>query len=101
MRAARTLVQPDTRIIPWGHKLSFAYVSGEASDGDLAALAKHICETRQLLCSSCQGIFLDTEDMGAVEAFGERFFQILQAENARHETANVDLIRQEKGVSSR
>lgn len=91
VRAARTLAGPDTRVIPWVHKLSFAYVSGEASDGDLAALAKHICETRQLLCSSCQGIFLDTEDMGAVEAFGERFFQILQAENARHAPADMGL----------
>ena len=56
VRAARRLADPDTQVISWGHKLSFAYVSGEASDGDLAALAKHICETRQLLCSSCQAL---------------------------------------------
>lgn len=29
--------------------------------------------------------------MGAVEAFGERFFQILQAENARHAPADMGL----------
>lgn len=91
VRAARALAGPGARVIPWGHKLSFAYVSGGASDGDLAALAGHICETRQLLCSSCQGIFLDTEDLGAVEAFGERFFRILQAENARRAPADIGL----------
>lgn len=91
VRAARVMAGPDTRVIPWGHKLSFAYASGEASDGDLAALARHICETRQLLCSSCQGVFLDTEDMGAVGAFGERFFRILRAENARHAPADIGL----------
>lgn len=91
VRAARALAGPDTRVIPWGHKLSFAYVSGEPSEEDLTALARHICETRQLLCSSCQGISLDTEDMGAVEAFGERFFRILQTENARHTPADIGL----------
>ena len=55
------------------------------------ALARHMCLTRQLLCSSCQGIFVDTADMGAVEAVGERFFAALQAENRRHPPADLGL----------
>lgn len=91
VKAARALAGPDTKVIPWGHKLSFAYVTGGASREELAALARHICQTRQLLCSSCQGIFLDTEDMGQVEAFAEGFFQILQEENKGLPPADVSL----------
>ena len=91
VRAARQLAEPDTRIIPWGHKLSFAYATADASEGDLRALARHICLTRQLLCSSCQGIFLDTEDMGAVQALGERFFALLREENRACPPADVGL----------
>ena len=91
VRAARTLAGPDTALICWGHKLSFAYAVPPVSDGDLEALADHICATGQLLCSSCQGIFLDSEDMREVEALGERFFAILQEENRRHPPADMGL----------
>lgn len=89
--AARHLAAPNTKLITWGHKLSFAYATAAAADGDLAALARHMCLTRQLLCSSCQGIFLDTEDMAAVEALGERFFALLRQENRRHPPADLGL----------
>ena len=79
VEAARTMVGTDTKIIAWGHKLSFAYATPDAPDEDLIALAKHISLTNQLLCSSCQGIFLDTEDQTEVTAFAERFFRILSA----------------------
>lgn len=91
VRAARTLAGPDTALICWGHKLSFAYAVPPVSDGDLEALADHICATGQLLCSSCQGIFLDTEDMAAVEALGKRFFTLLRQENRRHPPADLSL----------
>ena len=89
--AARRLAAPNTKLITWGHKLSFAYATTAATDGDLSALARHMCLTRQLLCSSCQGIFLDTEDMAAVEALGRRFFEILREENRRHPPADISL----------
>jgi hypothetical protein len=76
--AVRRLAKPDTRIIEWGHKISFAYVSGDlVSDADLKGLADNICNTNQLLCSSCQGIFVDTANFRDVAAFAERFFAIL------------------------
>ena len=91
VRAARRLADPDTQVISWGHKLSFAYAVPDPLDRDLEALARHMCLTRQLLCSSCQGLFVDTADMGAVEAVGERFFAALQAENRRHPPADLGL----------
>ena len=91
VRAARALAGPDTALICWGHKLSFAYAVPPVPDGDLEALADHICATGQLLCSSCQGIFLDTGDMGEVYALAERLFPILQAAARRHPPADPAL----------
>jgi len=79
VRAVRSMAKPDTRIVEWGHKISFAYVSGgAAAESDLRELAKHVCETNQLLCSSCQGIYVDTDSFGQVVAFAERFYPILE-----------------------
>lgn len=77
VRAVRRLAAPDTRIIEWGHKLSFAYFSGEPKDDALRSAAINICSTEQLYCSSCQGIFVDTDDFDAVCRVAERFAAIL------------------------
>lgn len=91
--AVRKLAKPDTRIIEWGHKISFAYVSGDlVSDADLKGLADNICSTNQLLCSSCQGIFVDTEDSKDVSAFSERFFAVLD-QRASADPLDNDLFR--------
>ncbi len=78
VRAVRTMADTKTQIISWGHKLSFAYATKDATDEQLRELATHICRTRQVLCNSCQGIFVDTEDQAEVLALGERFLPILQ-----------------------
>jgi len=78
IRAVRTMADTKTQIISWGHKLSFAYATKEATDEQLRDLAIHICRTRQVLCNSCQGIFVDTENQAEVVAMGERFLLILQ-----------------------
>ena len=77
--AVRGLAPAGCRLIEWGHKLSFAYVTpgGETTEA-LTALAAHIADTRQLLCSSCQVIFLDTEDREEVRAFCRRFLPVLE-----------------------
>ena len=46
--------------------------------------------TRQLLCSSCQTIFLDTEDMQQISAFCDTFLPILEAAAERHLPQSVD-----------
>lgn len=81
--AVRQTVHPDTKIIEWGHKISFAYVSGNASDESLHGIAFNICDTDQLYCSACQGIYLDTNDMEEVYRFAERFLSILAETAAR------------------
>lgn len=81
VKAARNMVEVDTKIIAWGHKLSFAYAELDASDEQLEKLAQSICDTNQLLCSSCQGIFVDTESKDEQREFAQRFFHILKKVN--------------------
>ena len=89
--AARQLAGVNTKIIPWGHKLSFAYVTERATEEELYCLARHICETNQVLCSSCQGIFLDTAKWDVAERFGERFFVLLKKANAEIGKADIGM----------
>ena len=84
VRAVRRLAAPDTRIIEWGHKLSFAYFSGEPEDAALRSAAINVCSTEQLYCSSCQGIFVDTDDFETVCRTAERFRTILEEVSAQY-----------------
>ena len=83
VNAVRQMAKPDTRIIEWGHKISFAYVSGaDIPDDELEGIAFNICDTNQLLCNACQGIYLDTDDINEVSSFAERFLSILDGKAA-------------------
>lgn len=60
VKAVRALAGPNQKVIEWGHKISFAYITSSGiSDENMKALSEHIVQTRQLFCSSCQGIYLD------------------------------------------
>ena len=82
--AVRKLVKPNVKLIEWGHKVSFAYVSGNVlidnpeTDAALKGIAYNMCDTEQLFCNACQGIYVDTEDFEAVISFAKRFSGILQ-----------------------
>ena len=77
----RRLAKPDTKIIEWGRKSSFAYCTKEGMENyGLDGLAKHMISTNQLLGSSCQGIFVDTGSMGMVHRFCEAFMPLLEKE---------------------
>lgn len=91
VKAARNMADITTKIIPWGHKLSFVYATSKVSDKELYELALHICDTNQVLCSSCQGIFLDTGDRQALEEFGERFFKLLKQANEERGKADMGM----------
>ena len=78
VRAVRALAPPGCRLIEWGHRLSFAYLSGPAGEEALAGLAEHIIRTAGLLCSSCQVIYLDADRMEALEEFAHTFLPILE-----------------------
>lgn len=83
VKSVRQFANVDTKIIEWGHKLSFAYATLNATDEQLTELAKSICITNQVLCSSCQGIFIDTNSKEEQIKFAERFFEILKKTNKK------------------
>ncbi len=98
VRAVREMADLGTRIISWGHKLSFAYAVQNVKEEELRKLAGHICATNQLLCSSCQGIFVDTEDMAVVRALGKRFLTLLEEESLKYPELSLE-IRGKVGIA--
>ena len=82
IEAVRGLAPPGIKLIEWGQKLGFCYVTDpgnvDSLEEELEGLAKHIAVTKQLLCSSCQVIYLDTDDMNSVRAFAKEFMPYLR-----------------------
>jgi hypothetical protein len=90
VKALRKLTPPNTRIVEWGHKLSFGYVTKEgATVENLRGLAKNIADTSQALCSSCQGIYVDSSSGLTAEAFAEMFLPILEETLSKLDADNV------------
>ncbi|MBI9009202.1 MAG: acyl-CoA reductase [Tenericutes bacterium] len=84
VKAARSMTSVTTKIIEWGHKLSFGYASLDAPDEELVGMAHHMAMTNQVLCSSAQGIFVDTESRVELDKFADRFFNIFVGVNKSH-----------------
>ena len=91
--AVRQFAPAGCRIIEWGHKLGFAYISGyEDKAAELEALAEHIITTKQLLCSSCQTIFIDTERLEEVRSFCSEFLPILETAALKYPFMTIDAV---------
>ena len=82
IEAVRGLAPAGAKIIEWGQKLGFCYVArldeAENASGELEGLARHIADTKQLLCSSCQVIYVDTSDINELKAFAVKFLPVLE-----------------------
>lgn len=103
IEAVRGLAPTGVKIIEWGQKLGFCYITklGEVEDADkeLENLAKHIAQTKQLLCSSCQVIYVDTDDMNEVKAMGEKFLPFLEAAANANKTEEIGVRARDTLVS--
>ncbi|MGM9330889.1 acyl-CoA reductase [Streptomyces murinus] len=77
--AVREPAPPGCRVVAWGHRISFAYLTraAAAEDGLLDALAEDVCRVEQQACSSPQVVYLDTDDTEEVFAFAGRFAERL------------------------
>ncbi|MGF1429525.1 acyl-CoA reductase [Kitasatospora sp. LaBMicrA B282] len=88
------LLPAGARLVDWGPKLSFAYLTDHAWD-DAAALrgiAADICRLDQQACASPQLVYLDTEDPEQVFAFAERFATVLAEATAELGPRERDLL---------
>lgn len=93
VRAVRQLASPAAKIIEWGHRLSFAYLSGNHfQESELKGLAEHIIQTRQLLCSSCQTIFLNTERIEDLHSFCRKFLPYLNRAEEKYPIREIGAV---------
>lgn len=95
VQAIRTIAAPNQRMIEWGHRISFSYITkAGASKEKLHDLAEHIIKTRQLLCSSCQGIYIESDDSQEINHFCREFVKILETKAVRQSADEIGLIAQ-------
>ena len=79
IQSLRAMAPAGCKLMEWGHRLGFAYVAGyEDVEGELSALARHIIGTNQRLCSSCQVIFLDSDNREEALSFCRIFLPYLE-----------------------
>lgn len=76
----RALLPSTARLIPWGHRISFAYVSKYQQGNDIVFknLAYDICSLDQQACSSPQCVYLETNDSSDLTQFADRLAQALR-----------------------
>ncbi|MBY8883490.1 AMP-binding protein [Streptomyces sp. PTM05] len=84
--AISRLAPPGCRVVEWGHRISFAYLTRDAAADDtvLDALARDVCRFEQQACSSPQIVYLDTEEDAEVFAFADRFAERLAKVSDAH-----------------
>ncbi|MFL0246096.1 acyl-CoA reductase [Candidatus Clostridium stratigraminis] len=86
--AIRHLSPPYLPIIEWGHRLSFAYFTKHGHDEkDLQGLARDICQTDQLYCSSPQCVFYETDKVKEIDEFADRLSQSIKSVGTKYPAA--------------
>ena len=101
--AVRKMAPTGVKLIEWGQKLGFCYIShpdlDPDADEDLRALASHIAETKQLLCSSCQVIYLNSDSEAEKKLFAQRFAPLLEDAVGRNKTDEIGVRARDTLVS--
>lgn len=83
------------RIIPWGHKISFAYVANEMkTSNELAKLADDCVLMEQQACSSPQVIYFETDSFDEVKEFSKEFSKHLAIASDKVPTIEKDIQEQ-------
>ncbi len=77
------MTPPGARYIPWGHKISFAYVDKENLEAreTFEKLSADIVLNEQQACSSPQVVYLETNKYEDCIVFAERLFDFLKIES--------------------
>ncbi|MFB6603822.1 acyl-CoA reductase [Streptomyces noursei] len=95
VQGAAALVPPGCRLVEWGHKISFAYLTRDARTdrAALTELAADVCRVEQQACSSPQVVYLDAEPgddtataattRDELFAFAEQFAAVLAEVSAK------------------
>lgn len=85
IRSIREMTPQGIPVVTWGHKISFAYITPEASsDQVITDLVHSICRNEQQSCSSPQCVLLDTSDPEVMRSFAERLAAGLEEARSRY-----------------
>ncbi len=91
--AVRNMAPSGVKLIEWGQKLGFCYVSNIDAVADkeekMRDLAHHIATTKQLLCSSCQVVYLNTKSSEELRAFAAEFLPFLEEECSKETSEDI------------
>ncbi|MFB7663568.1 acyl-CoA reductase [Kitasatospora sp. NPDC056138] len=92
VQAVSELVPAGCRLVEWGHKVSFAYLTRDAWSDPATqdALAADVCRFEQQACSSPQVVYLDTDDTDELFAFAESFATRLAAVSAKYPAPELE-----------
>ncbi len=79
IKSLRELAPGHARIVEWGHKISFGYVSKSCIDNEqmFKALAFEICNNEQLACSSPQCVFVEDATFLDLQNFSKKLGKAL------------------------
>jgi len=87
-------MSPQTRFIPWGHKISFGVISKEAlsdlSDGVVKSLGADIFQVNQMACSSPQCLFLEVDSQTDLFKYTSELYNALKQEEANYPPLSID-----------
>ncbi len=84
--AVQKIAPPSVRIIDWGHKISFGYVTNSMAHDIMAleAIAYDICVIEQQACSSPQCLYLETNNRNELVEFSKQFAKILEKVSSKY-----------------
>jgi phenylacetate-coenzyme A ligase PaaK-like adenylate-forming protein len=86
----RKLVSPGTRVIEWGHRISFAYVAeGGENEKALEGVCRDVCMNDQLACSAPQIVYFETDSREKLTAFAERLYHVMERISPQYEAHPV------------
>lgn len=85
IKSISSLAPDGVKVVKWGHKISFAYISQENinNEQELELVASDICLIEQQACSSPQNLYVEISDFDELVKFAERFAIIFDRVSAK------------------
>ena len=86
VKSIRAMTSPGTRIVVWGHKISFAYFTEDTLSrrDQIAQLAEDICKRNQQACTSPQCVLVESPDKDGIQAFAKQLASELKKVGSRY-----------------
>lgn len=96
LKSIKHLVSHNQKLVTWGHKISFAYVSENSvkNEEHLKLICKDICISNQLACNAPQCILVETKSKDDLKEFSERLSVCMESISKKYPLAKPDIHEQ-------